>query len=230
MGNNTLYQEIGYKIRSFRKTRNMTLSELADRIGKSIATVSKYESGEVAISIDALIDICKCFNIDPGVMLPMTSTSSDEVNTERYGKFYEELLYIYWYNGGQNRVRTALIDNRGSSRSHTALYMDINSPDEIEKATFIYTGKMDYSDTGTVFLYTNTMPPFDKMTVRVPSFTRRQPHRIGLMLALTYYYQNVAVKVIAASVPIKDPSSLLHELKLTNEEIKDIRRSNFLIV
>jgi len=230
MNKESLYENIGFRIRAFRKNRGMSLKDLAGYLNKSIATVSKYESGDVAISIDVLIDICACFDIDPGTLLPGPAPASEDTVIDRYSKFHEDALYIYWYNGEQNRVRSAFIDNMGSHRTHSALYMDINTPKDLEKATFIYTGEMDYSDTGTVFLYTNTMPPFDKMTLRVPSFTRRQTHRIGLMLSLSYYYQNVAAKVVATSVPVRDPSTLLPEVKLTADEIREIRRSNFLIV
>ena len=230
MNNEILYEGIGSRIRALRKSRGMTLGELAGHLGKSIATVSKYESGEVTISVDVLIDICSFFNIDPGTLIPGTSTHTEGVDTIRYEKYYEDLLYIYWYNGEQDRIRYALIDNRNVSRTNSILFFDINSPDDIEKATYIYVGEMNYSDTGTVFLHTNSLPPFDKMTLRVPSFTRGHPYRIGLMATLSLYYQNVAAKVIATSSPVKDPTALMPQLKLSREELQSVRRTNFLIV
>ena len=230
MNNKHLYENLGSRIRAFRKSRNMSLAELAGRLGKSIATISKYESGDVAISVDVLLDICSCFDIDPGTLLPQISSHPENVDTLRYHNYYEELLYLYWYNGEQKRVRKALIDNRNSSRTHSILYFDIDSPNDLESATFIYLGEMNYSDTGTVFLYTNSIPPFDKITVRIPSFTRGASHRVGLMSSVSVYYQNVASKVIATASPVKDPSSLLTELKLNTEDIRTLRRTNFLII
>lgn len=38
-------QHIGARIRNYRKARGMTLQQLADKIHKSRASVSKYETG-----------------------------------------------------------------------------------------------------------------------------------------------------------------------------------------
>ena len=229
MDNKTLYADIGMRIRAFRKNRGMTLSELARILNKSVPTVSKYESGEVAIGIDVLLDICSCFDIAPGALLPDTSSDPESEDTSRYGKYYEELLWLYWYNGEQNCVRSALIDNRNSSMTRSTLYFDIDSAEDLAHASFIYDGEISYSDTGTVFLYSNTIPPFDKLVLRIPSFTRNQPFRVGMFITMNYYYQNVAVKAVVASAPVHDGNTLLPKLKLTNEELREIRRTNFFI-
>ncbi|MBQ8426942.1 MAG: helix-turn-helix domain-containing protein, partial [Clostridia bacterium] len=41
----------GSRIRNFRKTRGLTLQQLADLIHKSRASISKYENGEITIDI-----------------------------------------------------------------------------------------------------------------------------------------------------------------------------------
>lgn len=132
--------------------------------------------------------------------------------------FFEDILYIYWYNGEHNRIRSALIDNRSASRTKSILYYDIESTKNIDNSTFIYLGTMNYSDTGSVFVYTNSLPPFDKMTIRIPSFTRAQNYRFGLMTTLSYFYQNVATKIIAASKPLSEAD------KSTAPAIKDFSR------
>ncbi|WP_287586912.1 helix-turn-helix domain-containing protein [Mogibacterium sp.] len=232
MDNKQLYTEIGLKIRSFRKSRGMTLIELAQLINKSVPTVSKYEHGEVSIGIDILMDICRIFDVDIDIFLPCTSTHPENADIVRYEKFFEDILYIYWYNGEHNRIRSALIDNRSASRTKSILYYDIESTKNIDNSTFIYLGTMNYSDTGSVFVYTNSLPPFDKMTIRIPSFTRAQNYRFGLMTTLSYFYQNVATKIIAASKPLSeaDKKALLPQLKISAEEIKEIKRTNFFIV
>ena len=57
-------QEIGKKIRIFRKMRNLTLDELALKIYKSKSTISKYEKGEIAIDIETLYDIADALMIN----------------------------------------------------------------------------------------------------------------------------------------------------------------------
>ena len=230
MDNRRLYTDIGLRIRALRRSRGMTLSELSRTLNKSVATLSKYESGDVAIGLDVLVDLCRIFNVDAEFLLPGTSTRTGDADLARYEKYFEEILYIYWFNGEQNRVRCALIDNRNSARVKSTLYFDVEDPLDIEKASFIYYGDMTYSDTGTDFNYTNSLPPFDRMSIRIPSFTRKQAYRKGLMTTMSFYYQNVATKILAASAPIRNHDLLLPELKLSNEEIREIRRTNFFIV
>ena len=50
-------QEIGMRIRNFRKRKNMTLLELSAKICKSKATLSKYERGEIVIDISTLYEL-----------------------------------------------------------------------------------------------------------------------------------------------------------------------------
>lgn len=47
-------RHIGHRIRMYRKVQGLTLQQLADMIHKSRATVSKYETGEIAIDVDTL--------------------------------------------------------------------------------------------------------------------------------------------------------------------------------
>ena len=50
---------VGAQIRRYRKNRQMTLQQLADRIHKSRASVSKYETGEVSLDIVTLTEIAR---------------------------------------------------------------------------------------------------------------------------------------------------------------------------
>ena len=50
--------EIGVQIRLFQKKKNkMILSDLSKLINKNIATISKYEKGEIVINIETLYEI-----------------------------------------------------------------------------------------------------------------------------------------------------------------------------
>ena len=57
---------VGAQIRRYRKNRQMTLQQLADRIHKSRASVSKYETGEVSLDIVTLTEIARVLEVQPG--------------------------------------------------------------------------------------------------------------------------------------------------------------------
>ena len=54
---------VGAQIRRYRKNRQMTLQQLADRIHKSRASVSKYETGEVSLDIVTLTEIARVLEL-----------------------------------------------------------------------------------------------------------------------------------------------------------------------
>ena len=55
--------EIGKKIKNIRKSKNMTIQELADSINKSKSTVSKYENGDISVYIQTLYEISNALNV-----------------------------------------------------------------------------------------------------------------------------------------------------------------------
>ena len=50
---------VGMKIKNYRRMKKLTIQQLADRIHKSRATVSKYENGEITVDIETLYEISR---------------------------------------------------------------------------------------------------------------------------------------------------------------------------
>ena len=51
---NEINLQVGSLVRRYRKEQGLTLQELAERIHKSRASVSKYENGEIVLDIGTL--------------------------------------------------------------------------------------------------------------------------------------------------------------------------------
>lgn len=56
-------KKIGYRIRNARKTAGMSQSELAERLGKNLRTVQKYESGEIEPALSVLDEIAAALGV-----------------------------------------------------------------------------------------------------------------------------------------------------------------------
>ena len=54
---------VGSRIRLYRKVKHYTLTDLAERIHKSKATLSKYEIGEITVDVETLFDIAAALGI-----------------------------------------------------------------------------------------------------------------------------------------------------------------------
>lgn len=63
--NHQTTSSVGAEIREVRKARGLTLKDLSERTGKSIAYLSRIERGDSRISVDLLSDIGEALNVDP---------------------------------------------------------------------------------------------------------------------------------------------------------------------
>lgn len=59
------YSGVGSRIRACRKAQNLSQKELANRINKTYASVSKYERGEISIDIYTLYEIAMALGVEP---------------------------------------------------------------------------------------------------------------------------------------------------------------------
>ena len=64
--------EIGKRIRAFRKSRHMTLEEMARILCKNKSTLSKYETGENDIPTQILIKLAEYYNTTTDYLLGRT--------------------------------------------------------------------------------------------------------------------------------------------------------------
>lgn len=61
--------DIGNRIKEARKAQHLSQTELANRLGKTMRTVQKYESGEIEPSIGILNEIANILNISPAELI-----------------------------------------------------------------------------------------------------------------------------------------------------------------
>lgn len=73
---NEIYKEIGAKIRLLRKLKNLTIADVASKIGINKTSLTKYELGQDRISIDNLKKISEFFNVD------ITSVFKEDSNNQ----------------------------------------------------------------------------------------------------------------------------------------------------
>lgn len=68
-------------IKEYRLANNLTMDQLAKKIGKTKSTISKWESGTRSPKIQEIEELAKFFNIEPTVMMfgkaPASSTSQN---------------------------------------------------------------------------------------------------------------------------------------------------------
>lgn len=75
--------EIGNRIRKYRKERNWTQEQLAEKINVSKGRISNWEQGINRPDADILADICRALNVSPSELLNVRLSSDDLSEHER---------------------------------------------------------------------------------------------------------------------------------------------------
>lgn len=224
---NLLYKNLGTKLHACRKSQQITLQQLSSVLCKSIATISKYEKGEIAVDLETLIDWCRYLNVDISSLLPGTRKEND--NTNRYRQHFIERLYLYSYLKHKNKIHLDVIEVDNTTMNAT-LYLDVPDASDIYHCSFVYSGKIIYSDVSVSFVFFNMAPPFDMATFSLPTLSENSQYKFGMLSSFSFYYQNIAIKALASETPITDSDSLLDKLRFSQDDIKKIKQFNFFVL
>ena len=76
---NEIQKIVGERIAEIRKYNRVSQTDFADKLGKSLRTVQKYESGEIDIPLSTLADIAKILNT---TMNYLVGYDSSHIKTE----------------------------------------------------------------------------------------------------------------------------------------------------
>ena len=156
-------KQTGERIRMYRKMKSMTLQQLADRIHKSRASVSKYENGEIAMDIETLGEIARVLQVSPGQLLDVQEEQKLlQTPPSAYSGmspfFCARRLYFYFYDGRYQRLKNGLIDIREEEDApgnyHAALSIRSSNPYG-QSSDIYYTGRVVYSDMLIRFSFVN---------------------------------------------------------------------------
>lgn len=69
---------IGEKIKYLRKRQNISVDELASKLGKNRATIYRYEKGDIEnLPLDTLVPLAKALNTTPAHLMGWEETSEE---------------------------------------------------------------------------------------------------------------------------------------------------------
>ena len=108
-------KSIGLRIRTLRLERNLTQTDFAKLIFKSLRTVQKYENDEIEINISTANDIARVLDVSASYILGNDDTISSSQLPKSPQTFYEKLIYLIEDKGiTKNKLLTDLKLNRNS--------------------------------------------------------------------------------------------------------------------
>ncbi len=240
-----LSARVGARIRMFRKARHLTLQELADRIHKSRATMSKYENGEIVVDIDTLYDISCALMVPmnqltdiplPQSNLEQTKNPEEVSNLRPEAAFFKaNRLYFYFYDGRYGHVKDGVISigerNPETGDYNCTLSICIMSGPEGRASELYYTGKVLYSDMLIRFSFINTCNKLEEALLYIFNPLEQRDQTTGLLCSIsTADLVPCAFKCLVTLQERENTPAFRSQLLFTDAELQTMKHLNRLLV
>lgn len=228
--------EVGNRIRQFRRSRGMTQEALAAAVGKSKATLSKYENGTIALDLETLYALAKALRVHIEQLLPAGEPEPSGPQRRIEPAFFRGLtqFYGYFFDGRNGRLSRWVFDVFSPldvNRSKIALYMNYSELERYQQAENIYWGYIEHFDALSVIELTHQDNPMEKGSIQVLSSFLDAEVKWALWNGVSSRpMMPVAVKVLLSKKPLKEDGELMRMLKLTKEDIRRMKYYNMFSV
>ena len=224
---------VGSRIRLFRRAKGLTLVQFAEKIHKSKASVSKYETGDISIDVETLFDIARALDISVHQLLDCADAAPSLPLKNREPFFVNGKLYLYFFDGRINRlVRGFLVlKNDGGEEDRATLYLNVDSTFEEAGCRSLYCGTAFSYDTFTHFSLENQNNRIEHLFLCVMNPLDRATVVSGLISGISSRpFLPVSIKCLLSSSPLVEDDSLRQQLIFDKQDFKWMKRLNMLIV
>ncbi len=223
---------VGSRIRLYRKVKHYTLTDLADRIHKSKATLSKYEIGEITVDVETLFDIASALGITVQQLIDYYPAAGEEPAVAGDSFFPQRQIYVYFYDGRVKKIIRNLLEvNREGNVPSATLYYDLASFDRPESCRNLYFGKGEFFDTVSNFLFESQSNHSERVTLTALNPFDRSTEVLGMLSGMSRYpLLPISIKCILSEEILPEDDQLLEDLTLTAKDMKLIRKLNMFAV
>lgn len=142
-----ILENVGNQIKMFRKIKKLTIDELGKMINKSKSTVSKYESGEIAIDIETLFDIATALNINIINLVDIDIEVEEKPQTSKSHFWQADNLYMYHRDSKKTHLSyIKLTYDETKNKTIATLYLKIEDINDLTNCESVYQGYMNFHD------------------------------------------------------------------------------------
>ena len=215
----------GKLFRTARKSKWLSIEEVADKIGKAPSTVYKYEGNTIIPDFETVIQICNALEIklDDLAFREEVDASLETTNNP----FSTDILYMYYID---------------STDKLYEMKLEIKAEDGIMKVYFkvptlndkiFYVGSIESnSDVAFIMLknYGGSNNHFEKIMIFVNISHSSDDIKMGVMSAEkdnTYVPVVKKVCIVKQSLSELDKKDIMTRLELTEKEIKQIKEDGY---
>ena len=222
----TNIENLGNKIKYFRKIKNISTEELGKAIGKSKTTVIRYENNEILPDFLTALEICNTLGISlDNLCDKILHNVNKEVNIN---PFNNNLLYLYYIS--KNGIIVSSIEITQTKNTNYVLMKNGITKTKYKQE---YTGVLESSYNTAFICLTNaiTNPGLDKFQIEIDLHSRIDNKYYGIFLGVSdNTHRPTARKCILTNELITSEnklSYLFEELKINNEELQDMLHTKY---
>ena len=229
-------EQIGFRIRTIRKKRKMTLDDLSDIIHKSQSTISKYEKGEISIDIETLYEIADAIQVHVEQLLycpPKRTVISSQNNSPAFFSGVSQ-FYSYLYDGRSNHIIRCLFDVLSETEDgqyKIMMYMNFKDYKNYQQCENTYWGYIEHYDALTCISLTNQDTPMEKASVQILASYLDSDTKWGLFNGFSSRpMMPIAIKMLLSKSRLKEDAELVQQLKVSKDDIRLLKLYNMLSV
>lgn len=217
----------GKKLRYFRKTRNLSLTQLGEKVSKTKSTISKYESNQIIPDYMTLLELCNILNVTLSQFFPIMY--QDNIKLAK-NPFSSNILYLYYYT--ENVLIKSVIEiQEENSTLYTKLYNGVkNIKKYADENAYQYEGTLETDYTIGYMNLTNSKTQRTRLEKLQLSFNIPWSNKIEItnffLLGLTPNSVPIVKKGLISSNELTDLSKFDDDLKLSSSEILKIQHNS----
>ena len=212
---------------TYRKSRGLSLESLGNKIGKTKATVSKYERGEIIPDIITILEICNALDVNLSQLFPANFNSQ---NTVYYNPFSSNTVYLYYY--AENVLITSILEIVDeNNKTCVKFYNGIKNINKYaQEHSYYYEGDLECDRiNGYINLRNCTSEKIKLEKVQI-SFNIPWSKNFKItnffILGITPNSIPIIKKGIISTTPIKKVENFYNDLKLSDDDLFAIQKNN----
>jgi len=223
-------EHVGGRIRLYRKNSGLSLRELAEKICKSKASVSKYEQGKVAVDIVTLVDIATALKVTPFQLLDYTPSQKQQAFAVPFSKFGTMHLYHMKDKKIYHSLMKTYPDN-AEGQTHATLFYKIRDTQDYGHCSCIYHGSMYSHELMLSFILRNYHNAVENILLNFSIPMRNTTVLTGMICGISANsFMPVAHKILLSKEELACDASLEAELAIPPESFKEMKRINTLFI
>lgn len=222
-------QNIGERIRYYRKAAGFTLVSFADALHRGKSVVSKYERGEISIDIETLHQITEILNVPISLLIEDSNRTIDTWVSRVPGAPSDEeyqLLYMYMYATHQGKPQLSR-NTIHLSNDHAYVYAELPDVTQIKSYKSFYSGEIQRESSFVRGLLVNPLNSHDLAIFEYQPPLNQYACFMGFFCTLSIgRYFPLATKALFSWAPVCDEDWLVEKLRITAPDSKDYRNLN----